>query len=270
MEGVTKFPVLFTCHGGGPLPVLGDPNHEELVAGWMLNASHIQNNYGAPKAIAIISAHYETHYPSVGGAAAPAMIYDYGGFSPASYALQYPAPGAPDLAKRMAHALKDCGGALDPTRGFDHGVFAPLMLMFPGADIPIVPISVLLSHNAAEHINVGRALSEFRKEGVLFIGSGSTMHNFRLARSRERGKYGVLFNNALTKVLADPALPNEARIERMKDVCSFPGILESHPGGDYGHLMPLLTCVGLAQGSVAREVTNVALMGVNVREYLFE
>ncbi|CUG88827.1 protocatechuate 4,5-dioxygenase-like protein, putative [Bodo saltans] len=154
--------------------------------------------------------------------------------------------------------------------GFDHGVFAPLMLMFPQADVPVVPISVLLSSDPEQHIAMGRALSQFRKEGVLFIGSGSTMHNFRLAGSRELGKYGHTFNNALTAVLTDPALTSDLRIERMKEVLSFAGINESHPGGDFGHLMPLLTCVGLSQGSVGREVTNVPLMGVNVREYMFD
>jgi 4,5-DOPA dioxygenase extradiol len=266
----TVFPVLFVNHGGGPLPLLGDSKHKELVAAWVTTASTLIKNYGKPKVIALISAHYETHQPSIGGAAKPEMLYDYGGFPSEAYKLQYPARGAPDLAKRMVERLHDAGigAALDKTRPFDHGVFVPLMMMFPDADIPVIPISVLRSQNAAEHIAMGRALSEFRKEGVLFVGSGMTMHNFKYFG--KSGEYGVTFNNALTKVLADPSISNEVRIERMKDVRAFPGVAESQPEGGMEHLMPLLTCVGVSQGGMARETASVRLMGANVREYLFE
>ncbi|CUG88857.1 aromatic ring-opening dioxygenase, LigB subunit, putative [Bodo saltans] len=265
-----KFPVLFVNHGGGPLPLLGDPKHKELVAAWTATAASLLKKYGKPKVIGLISAHYETHQPSIGGAAEPKMLYDYGGFPSEAYKLQYPARGVPDLAKRMVERLVDSGigAALDKTRPFDHGVFVPLMKMFPDADIPVIPISVLRSQNAAEHIAMGRVLSEFRKEGVLFIGSGMTMHNFKYFG--KSGEYGTTFNNSLTKVLADPDLSSDAQIERMKDVRAFPGIAESQPDGGMEHLMPLLTCVGISQGGLARETASVSLMSANVREYIFE
>jgi 4,5-DOPA dioxygenase extradiol len=270
MSASAVFPVVFLNHGGGPLPVLNDPQHKPLVAAWKAIISPLLEKYGKPKAIAIVSAHYEVSQPSIGGAAAPKMLYDYGGFPAESYKLQYPAPGLPDLAKRMVESLNAAGlqGNFDASRPYDHGVFVPLMVLFPGADIPVIPISVLKSQNAAEHIAMGRALSEFRKEGVLFIGSGSSMHNFKYFFSD--GVYGTEFNNALTNVLADSSLSTEGRIERMKDVRAFPGVAEAHPEGGFEHLMPLLTCVGISQGSLAREASNVQLMGANLRDYVFE
>jgi len=250
-------------HGGG-----GDPTHKHLVAGWAATAHSLLKNYGKPEVIAVVSAHFETHQPSIGGAAEPMTLNDYGGLL--AEKLPYSACGEPDLAKRMVERLVDSGigAALDKTRPFDHAVYIPLLTMFPDADIPVIPISVLRSQNAAEHIAMGRVLSEFRKEGVLFIGSGMTMHNFKYFG--KSGEYGTTFNNSLTKVLADPDLSSDARIERMKDVRAFPGIAESQPDGGMEHLMPLLTCVGISQGGLARETASVSLMSANVREYIFE
>ncbi|CUG88855.1 aromatic ring-opening dioxygenase, LigB subunit, putative [Bodo saltans] len=264
------FPVVFLNHGGGPLPVLNDPQHKPLIAAWKTIIGSLLEKYGTPKAIAVVSAHYEANQPSIGGAAAPKMLYDYGGFPAESYKLQYSAPGAPDIAKRMVESLNAAGlqGNLDAQRPYDHGVFVPLMVLFPDANIPVIPISVLNSQNGAEHIAMGRALSEFRKEGVLFLGSGSSMHNFKYFFSN--GVYGTEFNNALTKVLADPTLTAEGRLERMKDVRAFPGVAEAHPEGGFEHLMPLLTCVGLSQGALAVEASNVQLMGANLRDYVFQ
>ncbi|CUG88853.1 aromatic ring-opening dioxygenase, LigB subunit, putative [Bodo saltans] len=263
------FPVVFLNHGGGPLPVLGDDDHKPLVAAWRKVMAPILG-YGKPRAIAVISAHYETHQPRVGGSAHPRMLYDYGGFPPESYKLQYPAPGSSLLARRMVQQMAAAGltAAVDESRAFDHGVFVPLMMMFPDADIPVIPISVLRSQNAAEHIAMGRALSQFRKEGVLFIGSGSSMHNFKYFWGP--GAHGIEFNNALTKVLSDATLTAEERIEQMKSVRTFPGVAEAQPEGGFEHLMPLLTCVGISEGSLGREASNVQLMGANLRDYVFE
>jgi 4,5-DOPA dioxygenase extradiol len=263
------FPVVFLNHGGGPMPVLQDPQSKELVAAWRSVLAPVLKEFGEPKAIAVVSAHYEAQQASVGGAAQPRMLYDYGGFPAESYKLQYPAPGAPELARRMVDRLVGAGigAALDASRPFDHGVFVPLMVLFPEATIPVVPVSVLRSQNAAEHIAMGRALAEFRKEGVLFVGSGSSMHNFKYFFNK--GPHGVRFNDALTSVIADASLTPEARLERMKDVRSFDGVEEAHPEGGFEHLMPLLTCVGLSEGAVGREASNVRLMGANLRDYVF-
>jgi 4,5-DOPA dioxygenase extradiol len=264
------FPVVFLNHGGGPLPVLGDDDHKPLVAAWKRLMAPVLG-YGKPTMIAVISAHYETHHPRVGGSAHPRMLYDYGGFPPESYKLQYTARGSPALAKRMVQSMLAAGltaAAVDESRALDHGVFVPLMMLFPDADIPIVPISVLRSQNAAEHIAMGRALSKFRKEGVLFIGSGSSMHNFKYFFGP--GAHGIEFNDALTNVLSDPSISSEVRMQRMEDVRAFPGVAEAHPKGGFEHLMPLLTCVGISQGSLAREASNVQLMGANLRDYVFE
>lgn len=263
------FPVVFLNHGGGPMPLLNDPGHDAIVASWKSIISSITREFGQPSAIAVISAHFETQQPCVGSAAYPRMLYDYGGFPDAAYKLKYPAPGAPDLAKRMVERLVESGlkATLDNTRAFDHGVFVPLMMVFPDAKIPVVPVSVLRSQSAADHIEMGRALVDFRKEGVLFIGSGMSMHNFKYIFGP--GVHGTTFNNELTNVLSDESLSAAARIERMKDVRAFAGVDESHPDGGFEHLMPLLTCVGLSEGLVGREASNVQLMGANVRDYVF-
>jgi 4,5-DOPA dioxygenase extradiol len=264
------FPVVFLSHGGGPLPALNDPDHRPLVAAWGNILAQLLATHGKPKALAVISAHYQVCQPSIGAASRPTMLYDFGGILHESFLLQYHAPGDPELAAQMVERLIAAGldGRLDTERPFDHGVFVPLIVLFPDADIPVIPISVLSSQNAAEHIAMGRALSEFRKEGVLFIGSGSSMHNFKYFFSN--GIYGVEFNDALTEVLADANLTASQRMLRMEDVRAFAGVAEAHPEGGFEHLMPLLTCVGISQGSLAREASNVQLMGANLRDYVFE
>ena len=130
-------PVLYIPHGGGPLPLLGDPGHEELVQ----FLREIPTRLPRPEALLVVSAHWEAPVPTVQGAPQPGMLYDYYGFPDESYQLQYPAPGAPELALKIVQALDAAGvqTARDNERGFDHGLFVPLLLMYPEADIPCPP-----------------------------------------------------------------------------------------------------------------------------------
>ncbi|EPY29526.1 extradiol ring-cleavage dioxygenase class III protein subunit B [Strigomonas culicis] len=265
------YPALFICHGGGPLPVLGDPQHAEMVEKWQEHVSYLTGRYGRPSAIAVVSAHYQTRHPEVGSAARPAMHYDYSGFPAAAYALVYTAPGAPALATEMVDALRSRGmsARANPQRPYDHSVFVPLLRMFPAADIPVVPIAVLRSDDPGEHIRIGEALRRFRERGVLFIGSGSSMHHFDYLYSQRDA--GRTFNDALTRVLtAEAPLTPAARREEMVRVKSFPGFDEAHPSYGQEHLMPLLTLLGTAGGRPAREVANMPFLAANVRHYLFE
>src|SRR5690349_3450169 len=137
-----------------------------------------------PKALLVISAHWEERVPTVMTSARPPMLYDYYGFPPASYEIQWPAPGEPALAARVQELLGKAGvpSATDHERGFDHGTFVPLKLTYPDANIPTVQLSLKAGLDPAEHLAIGRALAPLRDEGVFIIGSGMTFHNLRAFR----------------------------------------------------------------------------------------
>ena len=239
----TRYPALFICHGGGPLPVLGDPMHESLVDSWKQHRRDFFSDI-APSAILLVSAHYETSSMKVGGAARPKMLYDYGGFPPESYKLQYPAPGEPALAAKAVELLTQAGvqAAVDADRAFDHGVFVPLMIMFPEATIPVVPVSVLRSQDPMEHMKVGAALSSLRDEGVLVIGSGSPSHNF--ATFGSKGVVGKVFNDKLEEVLTGPSLPAPEKIAELSRFLEWPKAEEAQVRGQAEHFTPLFTVLG--------------------------
>ncbi|SBV96661.1 4,5-DOPA dioxygenase extradiol-like protein [uncultured Alphaproteobacteria bacterium] len=170
---MTLQPSLFVSHGAPTLAISDTPARRFLA------------DYGAslpqPAAIAVVTAHWETDRPAVGGAAAPRTIHDFGGFPEALYRIRYAAPGAPELAQRIAQNLHDAGldAAVDPARGLDHGVWVPLSLLFPAAEIPVVPISVQ-PHLGPDHaVRIGQALAALRNQGVLIVASGSLTHNLR-------------------------------------------------------------------------------------------
>ena len=164
-------PSLFLSHGAPTLPLTDTPARTFLQ---QLGAS-----LERPKAILVISAHWETAQPMVSAVERNETIHDFGGFPRALYEMRYPAPGAPDTAARVAGLLQaadlDCG--IDRKRGLDHGAWVPLLLMYPHADIPVLQLSVQPHLGPAHHLRVGRALAALRQEGVLIIGSGSFTHD---------------------------------------------------------------------------------------------
>jgi aromatic ring-opening dioxygenase catalytic subunit (LigB family) len=133
-----------------------------------------------PQAVLVVSAHWETRNgPTVNTCAAPPLLFDYHGFPPETYELTWPAPGDPALASRVKTLLDnaDFRTSEDATRGFDHGVFCPLKLAFPDADVPVVQLSLVEGLDPETHLAMGRALAPLRREGVLIIGSGMSYHN---------------------------------------------------------------------------------------------
>ena len=136
---------------------------------------------GRPRAIVAVSAHWEARAPTVNANPNPKTIHDFFGFEPQMYDLSYPAPGAPELAHDVQRLLGSAGlrVALDTARGFDHGVWTPLMLMYPEADIPVTQVSVQRSESTQHHYLIGQALRELRDDGVLIFGSGNATHNLR-------------------------------------------------------------------------------------------
>ncbi len=178
MMTVTKS--LFVSHGS-PTLIL-----EDLPATRFLR--RLGSDVARPKAIVAVSAHWMTRMPAVSGAARPETIHDFYGFPPPLYALKYAAPGAPDLAERLAEALRSAGfqAVIDPEQGLDHGAWVPAMLAWPAADIPILQLAVQPHLDAAHHYAMGQALAPLVAEGLLVMGSGSATHNLR---ALDRGRH---------------------------------------------------------------------------------
>lgn len=231
-----KYPALFVNHGGGPLPLLGrQPQLAQNLK--TIVQRHLPPT--PPKAIVIISGHWEASPIGIASNLKPAMDYDYSGFPNECYQYQYNAPGDPQLAQKILGLLKDADlpGQLDEKRGFDHGVFVPLMLMFPEAEIPVVPVSLHPSLRPEIHFQLGQALAPLRDEGVLILGSGSTYHNMSgfFNSTPQKELEWKAFNQWLNQsVLKDKHL--------LKDWESAPGARECHPRED--HLAPLFVVAG--------------------------
>jgi aromatic ring-opening dioxygenase catalytic subunit (LigB family) len=264
-------PVLFLPHGGGPLPILGDPSHAALTR----FMQEIPARLGRPRAILVISAHWEEPQASLTAAVQPELIYDYYGFPPESYQIRYPAPGAPALAARVGDLLQgqNISSHADPSRGFDHGLFVPLKLMYPSADIPCIQLSLLSSLDPADHIRLGEALAPLCDEGVLIIGSGLSFHNLRAFFSEPTDKSvadSLAFDEWLRHTLTSVELDMAARAEQLTRWQQAPAARFCHPREE--HLLPLHVCFGVAKarGMSAQVVFNDRLMGMWTSGFLWQ
>lgn len=227
------------------MPLLGDPNHSEMVK----TLKEIAAAVGKPSAILVISAHWEARLPTVTSGKNPGIIYDYGGFPKEAYEIRYPAPGEPELAKGVVNALKRSGieAMQDGRRGFDHGLFVPLKIMYPDADIPCVQFSLVHSLDAGLHIQIGKALQSLEWDNLLVIGSGFSFHNMRAffrQNSQETRENNIAFDEWLTSVVSEKTLTEDIREERLAGWESAPGARFCHPREE--HLIPLHVCYGMA------------------------
>ncbi len=253
-------PILYLPHGGGPMPLLDEPGHQDLTA--FLKSVHKQ--LPTPKAILMISAHWESHIAAISSALQPQMIYDYGGFPAACYKYQYPAPGEPSLAQNVADLLRahDIHCNLDQHRGYDHGTFVPLMLMYPEANIPVVQLSLLHSLDPAKHIALGQAIASLREQGILIIGSGMSFH--------ERNgsfEHSAAFDDWLTETLV--ATPIEETINRLLNWELAPSARDCHRRED--HLLPMHICFGAAMKRTesAEKIYSGLLFGKRISGFLW-
>ncbi len=236
--------VIYLSHGGGPMPLLGDPSHQAMVA--TLNT--IAKQIPKPSAILVISAHWEAEPVRVTSGAAPKLIYDYGGFPSKAYDIHYPCRGEPELAARVLTALQDHDIEAHPdlNRGYDHGLFVPLKIMFPEADIPCVQLSLSASLDAAFHLRLGAALRKLRWDNLLVVGSGFSFHNMRafFTPSQQMKQHNQAFESWLGSTLCAQDMPEQVREQNLANWEQAPGARECHPREE--HLLPLHVCYGLA------------------------
>jgi aromatic ring-opening dioxygenase catalytic subunit (LigB family) len=201
-----------------------------------------------PGAIIVISAHWEESAATLLGAPTPPMLYDYYGFPDQAYEITYPAPGSPDLANRIAELLhkNNIAVQIDTERGFDHGLFIPLKLMYPQADIPALQLSLLRGLNPAAHIALGNALRELNHENILVVGSGFSFHNmgaFSWQVTHAPDRDNDAFQNWLIEVCTGP-IPQSEREQRLINWDQAASARYCHPREE--HLLPLHVCTGMA------------------------
>ena len=270
-----RLPVWFVPHGAGPWPFIplpnawGTPQSWEALADWL---RAIPAESGArPQAILVVSAHWDDPaVPTVASSPRPGMFYDYGGFPENTYRLSYPAPGAPELAARVQALLADAGIAsnADPARGYDHGVFVPLMVAFPEADIPVLAMSLRRDLDPQAHLAIGRALAPLREDGVLIVGSGMSYHNMYAYRSatRDNRDNAQAFDRWLTETVEQGDI--DERDRRLSQWTRAPGALDAHRPG-HEHLTPLFVIAGAAGSDVGQRSFHGDLIGMPTSGYRF-
>ncbi len=248
---MAELPSLFVSHGA-PTLLTERCAARDFLAG--LGAT-----LPRPRAVLCVSAHWTDDVPRLTGSASPPVIHDFYGFPDALYALDYPAPGAPELAARCAALLDGLAPVVDPARGLDHGAWVPLRLLYPEADVPVVQLSVAPARDPAWHVALGRRLAPLRAEGVLVLASGGATHNLRdFARhplDAPAQPYAQAFADWLT---ARVAAGDEGALA---DVwAQGPEATRNHPTPE--HLLPLHVALGAAGGVPGRRLHDSTTYGV--------
>ncbi len=268
MPNSARMPTWFIPHGAGPCFFMewNPPDAWHRTADFLKGLEKTLPE--RPRAIVMVSAHWLESTVSVTGGSNPDLIYDYYGFPEHTYALQYPVKGNPLLANAIVQRLKDHGIPVsnNPTRGFDHGMFIPMMLMFPNADIPVVQLSLNSNLDPQTHLEMGRALASFRDEGVLMIGSGMSFHNMRGYGKPQFGPISDTFDAWLTQTVeSDPLTRNE----RLAHWASAPSARQSHPIGEEEHLLPLLVVAGAASNGMGRRIFSDRVLETTLSAFAF-
>jgi aromatic ring-opening dioxygenase catalytic subunit (LigB family) len=263
-----RLPTYFISHGGGPWPWMKEETgglYDRLEA----SLADMPRQIGRrPDAVLMVSAHWEEPAFTVMGSPHPPMIYDYGGFPAHTYEVRYGAPGSPELARRARSLIEAAGlpAHVDPRRGFDHGMFSPMAVIYPKADVPVAQLSLRRGLDPAEHIALGRAIAPLRDENVLIVGSGLSYHNLRVFGPQARD-----VSKAFDDWLGDTVLGavGERRSERLLQWSAAPAARVAHPREE--HLIPLLVAVGAAEREAGERVyhENAFMGGISVSSFRF-
>lgn len=271
-SATARQPTLYIPHGGGPcffMPVSPGlpPDMWDRLAAFLKG---IDGSLGRrPKAVLVISGHWEMPSPTVNTARDHTLLFDYYGFPEHTYGLTYPAHGLPEVAARIEQLLDEDGftPGEDDARGLDHGVFVPFKLIYPDADVPVIQLSLLANLDAAAHLALGRALAPLRDEGVLIVGSGMSYHNLRAmyVQSPQIDDAVARFDAWLTDAAtdADPER-REAKLARWEIA---PAARFCHPREE--HLLPLMVAAGAAGDDTGRQVFRDKLIGKALSGYQF-
>lgn len=236
-DTMKRFPTLFVSHGA-PTLALETGGAADFLRG-------LGETLGRPAAIVCVTAHWDRPLPSVSGAASPRTVHDFAGFPPQLYALRYQAPGSPPLAREIAGALAavDLPAQVDDERGLDHGVWVPLSLMYPTADVPVVALSVHSGADPTFHFDIGRALEPFRAQGILILGSGGATHNLRDVMRRPRHESPMPYAEEFSEWLCLAVTQG-----RSEDLLEYreraPHARRAHPTTE--HILPLFVALGAA------------------------
>lgn len=263
----SRMPVVFLPHGGGPWPFIETGMGASEVRELTDYLRSLPRLPGAkPKALLVISAHWEESVPTVMTGTQPPLYFDYYGFPEHTYRLRWPAPGAPWLAGRVRELLGAAGipSAEDSQRGFDHGTFIPLLLAYPEGDVPTVQLSLKRGLDPAEHLAIGRALAPLRDEGVFILGSGMTFHNMRGFRDPRGAAISEEFDAWLRAALEQPASERDAHLRRWTEA---PSARLAHPREE--HLLPLMVAAGAAGDDRGRTSYNGSVWGIRLSAYQF-
>jgi len=253
---MVAMPTLFVSHGSPMMPL------ENIPAKHFLEG--LAANLPRPKAILSVSAHWETETPEVSAAPRPETIHDFFGFPAELYALQYPAPGAPDLAKRVAELT---GAKIDADRGLDHGAWTPLLLAYPDADVPVTQVSIQPHAGPAHQYALGEALKPLREEGVLIVASGGISHNLREWFRGAPGSGPRPWMLEFTEWMAEhlEARDDEAVIDYRRQA---PQAQMNHPRDE--HFQPLHVALGASAGGTGKRIhRSHDMFGVPMDTYLF-
>lgn len=265
-------PTLFIPHGGGPCFFMdpSDPDRPHSDPMWHPMQAYLADLIAGlperPRAILLVSGHWEEAAFTVHTGERPPLFFDYYGFPPHTYQLRWDAPGAPDLAHRAADLLRDAGFETgeEEARGWDHGVFIPMKVALPDADIPLAQLSLRHDLDPAAHIAAGRALAPLRDEGVLIIGSGMSFHNLRV-RGPQAIAPSTVWDDALTAAVTDP--DPQARAARVAAWDQLPNAHFAHPRAE--HLLPLMVALGAGGDDTATRTHHSTVMGWAVSGYRF-
>lgn len=253
-----KAQIVYFSHGGGPLPVLGDPGHQKMIEFMKALPAQLRK----PDLILVVSAHWEEKEATLLGAEFPPMFYDYYGFPKEAYRINYPAPGSPENAKRIAAMVENehIPSKLDPGRGFDHGLFIPLKMMYPNADIPCLQLSLLRGLDPSAHIALGHSLRELLLENILIIGSGFSFHNmqaFSWGNEDREDRANDAFQDWLIDVCTGDHTQKE-REQKLVDWEKAPSARYCHPREE--HLLPVHVCQAVAN-KPAKLIFNDKILG---------
>jgi aromatic ring-opening dioxygenase catalytic subunit (LigB family) len=267
-----RMPTLYIPHGGGPCFFMDvtPPLPKDLWDGLAGYLRGIDASLGRrPKAVLVISGHWETPRPTLNTVQNHTLLFDYYGFPEHTYRLTYPAHGSPETVTRIEQLLTQAGYRTDEDdkRGLDHGVFVPFKLIYPDADVPMIQLSLFASLDPVAHLKLGQALAPLRDDGVLIVGSGMSYHNNRalfMPTAQANGD-SVRFDDWLTETVADS--DPERRNAKLAEWEHAPAARACHPREE--HFLPLHVAAGAASNDIGRHVFSDKIVGKALSGYQF-